>query len=171
MNFEKYISNLKSDDEWIIEETIDEISTNFTDEPEGEVRELLLKHCFHNGAYVRRVAIRTTAMHWAFPEAFPILERMLTGGEEDDEVLDAACGSIVCYKGSKKITDKEINLLFYKALKNELLSRFHREMIYSSFLRYHDLIDVHDYSASGINNNSYPVIDMDLVKGKIKDYI
>jgi hypothetical protein len=169
INFEKFLPKLKSNDNFVIEETIDEIGIIQAAEPVGEVRELLLQYCKHKDPYIRRVALRATAMHWSFPEAFEILAYMLTGGESDDEVLDVACSSIGCYAGNKKITDNKINELYILALENNNLSEEYRKQIYLDFLKYHNLIDMKGYISANINNSVSFFIDMNLVYEKIKE--
>lgn len=166
MNFEKFLPGLRSEDNFEVESTIDKISAIYDDEPTGEVRKLLLDYCSHEDPYIRRVAIRTTAMHWAFPEAFEILVAMLTGPQEHDEVLDVICSSVHRYADDPKISSKQINDLYLAALENPTIDEGHRKMLYQDFLLYHGLIDIRTYAAEGLRSELKREIDMNLVREK-----
>ena len=169
MNYEKYLPGLKSEDNFEVESTIDEISSIYDEEPKGEVRKLLLEFCFHKDPYIRRVAIRATAMHWSLPEAFEILKSMLTGGEENEEVLDAACLSINCFSCNHVITDEKINELYFSALSNELMPEKYRQLIYGTFLKYHNIISGREYADNSLKIPKNYEIDMDLVRKKTEE--
>lgn len=159
--FEKFLPGLMSDDFFTIEETIDEMSTIYNDSPTGEIREMIINYCRHVDPGIRRVALRTSAMHWSFPEAFQVLEEMILSTEEDDEVLDVACASIGCYKGNHYISEKKINDLFVAALESDRLSLEYKKEVYLGFLKYYELIDPRVYLKTALSNDV--AVDMDLV--------
>lgn len=170
MSFEKYLPGLRSNDNFEVETTIDTISAIYDDEPTGEVRKLLLNYCSHEDPYIRRVAIRTTATHWAFTEAFEILAAMLTGPQEHDEVLDVICSSVHCYTDDPKISNKQISELYLAALENPAIDEGHRKMLYQDFLLYNGIINIKEYAAAtvGVGKVASFEIDMDLVREKAR---